>query len=285
MSCFSKIHNYYSQLTVSEKKIADYLVNNPEIAVKFNINELAEAIGCAPSSITKFVKKLKYRSFSDMRFELMRTVDSDSAEGFSEITNWSVSLDSLSQHYVNGITRTFEETLEINDFDNFTKVAELLEGAETVYLFGVGNSSVIARDFQQKLIRLNKRCVFDIDGNFGVQNAMLATSRDLAVCISYSGDTNEVNKAARKIKEANCPLVTITRCAKTPLSSLGDICLFAPNSEQVIRIASIFSRYSFIFMIDIIFLKFARLVGYEPANIIREYRELHQQSPVIDDIS
>ena len=276
MSCFARIHNYYDQLTQSEKKIADYLTGNPEDAVKLNINELAYNIGCAPSSITKFVKKIDYHSLSDMRIEMMRSVDRDSANDFVSISSKSTDLRSFSKHYIRNISSVFDETLEINGYNKFDETARLLAGAETVYLFGVGSSSVVAQDLQQKMIRLNKRCIFCIDGNFGVQNAMLATKKDVAIAFSYSGDTDEVNIAARHIKETGCPLVTMTRCAKTTLSAMGDINLFAPNVEKITRIASLYSRYSFIFMVDIIFLKFAQLTGDDMEEILREYRELHK---------
>ena len=276
MSCLTRITNYYPQLTASERKIADYLTNNPESAVKLNINELAKVIPCAPSSITKFVKKLDYRSFSDMRLELMRNVDSSSAADFSQFLGWSGSPDSISQYYMQGITRTLQATLEINEFDKFTKHAQMIADAHTVYLFGVGNSSIIAQDMMQKLIRLNKRCIFCLDGNFGVQNSMLATPEDVALAISYGGDTDEVNIAARRIREAKCPLIAFTRCAKTPLSSMADLNLQVPNIEQVTRIASLFSRYSFLFLVDIVYLKYAQIAGFDSNAILREYRELHK---------
>lgn len=279
MSCLIRIDNYYNSLTASEKRIADYIVNDPEAAVKLNINELADAIRCAPSSITKFVRKLDYKSFSDMRLDLMRNVDRSSADSFSELSRWSSTLSDLNQYYIRGISSTLEETLEINEFDKFTAAAQHIAKAENVYLFGVGSSSVVAQDFQQKLIRLNKRSVFCIDGNFGVQNAMLATERDVAFAISYSGTTAEVNRAARRIKENKCPLIAITRYASTALSDMADINLYAPNNEQVMRIASIFSRYSFLFMIDIVYMNFAQQVGHDPVDILKEYRELHMPLP------
>lgn len=276
MGCFTRINNYYNQLTQAEIKIAEYITANPESAVKLNINELAEKIGCAPSSITKFAKKLEYRSLGDMRIDLMRSIDRDTANDFNEITGSSINLSSFSQNYIKSINHVFEETLEINGYEKFEKAAQLLAKADTVYLFGVGSSSIVAQDFQQKLIRLNKKCIFCLDGNFGVQNAMLATSADIAFAISYSGDTDEVNIAARHIRETNCPLISITRCAKTPLSDMSDLNLFTPSVEKVTRIASLYSRYACLFMVDVVFLKFAKLVGSDSEDILREYRELHK---------
>ena len=274
-SCLTRILNYYESLTPSEQKIADFINNNPELVVKFTIHKLASAIGCAPSSITKFVRKLDYASFSAMRIELAKSVDSVSAQDFSEILSWGNSRDHLSQIYIKNISGICSDTLEINEFDKFLEVARLVTQAQNVYLFGVGTSAVIAQDLQHKLIKLKKHCMYSLDGNFGLQNASLATEKDVAFAISHSGQTDEVNLAAQKIKEAKCPLVALTRYSKTPLAAMADINLYVPNTEPVNRVTSIFSRYAFLFLVDIVFLNVMQLIGEEPEKVLHNYRGLH----------
>ena len=37
-----------------------------------------------------------------------------------------------------------------------------------------------------------------------------------------------------------------------------------------------FSRYAFLFLVDIVYLKYAQIAGYDSNNVLREYRELHK---------
>ena len=198
-----------------------------------------------------------------MRIELAKSVDSVSAQDFSEILSWGNSRDHLSQIYIKNISGICSDTLEINEFDKFLEVARLVTQAQNVYLFGVGTSAVIAQDLQHKLIKLKKHCMYSLDGNFGLQNASLATEKD------------EVNLAAQKIKEAKCPLVALTRYSKTPLAAMADINLYVPNTEPVNRVTSIFSRYAFLFLVDIVFLNVMQLIGEEPEKVLHNYRGLH----------
>ena len=229
MSCLFRIENYYDSFTASEKKIADYLSQNAENAVKMNIYELAAEINVAPSSITRFVHRLNYKTFSDMKIDLVRSVDVSSINDFNEVLNWSKNEDDLSEHFIQHMSAVCRETLDLNEIAKFRKAADMVEQAEIVYLFGVGASAFIVQDLQQKLMKLKKRCIYNHDGSFGAQNALMATSKDIVIAVSYGGITQEVNFAVRHAVENKCPVIAITRYARTPLSQMADISLFIPN--------------------------------------------------------
>ncbi|NRG33637.1 MurR/RpiR family transcriptional regulator, partial [Bacillus circulans] len=46
-NCLGKIRSYYARLSEKEKKIADYILVNPEKIIHSTINELAEDLGVA----------------------------------------------------------------------------------------------------------------------------------------------------------------------------------------------------------------------------------------------
>ncbi len=75
-----------------------------------------------------------------------------------------------------------------------------LAGAKMIYLFGVGASGLVAQDFQQKLLRINKHPVFYPDTHAQMAQAVFAGPGDVAVGISHSGRSVEVYKALDKAK-------------------------------------------------------------------------------------
>ena len=63
-------------------------------------------------------------------------------------------------------------------------------------MFGVGASNLIGMDAQQKFLRINKVCISFPDPHVQLTSAVPLTPDDAAVCISYSGETDEVIRAA-----------------------------------------------------------------------------------------
>lgn len=275
MTCIARIENYLDSFTTSEKKIANYIIQNAENVVKLSIHELAAEIDVAPSSITRFARKLNYKSFSEMRIELVRSIDASIVNDFNKMLQWnSNDTDEFSRNFITTISSVFEDTLSLNDFSKFEQVTDWIKSANIVYLFGVGASRLVAEDLQQKLMKLNKRCIFNIDNNFGVQNAVLTRKDDIVIAFSYGGRTKEVNLAVKRAKKNGCKIVSITHYGKTPLSQLSDVCLYVPNVEQVARLASIFSRYAQMFIVDMLFANYAKKIDDKPEQLLTEYRTL-----------
>lgn len=276
MSCLVRIENYYHSFTASERKIADFLLQNAESAVKMNIHQLAAEINVAPSSITRFVRRLDYKSFSEMRIELVRGVDVNSIDNFNEVLKWSHNRDELCSHFVQNMASVCMDTLDLNGMQKLKDAAQIIQDAKVVFLFGVGASALIAQDLQQKLMKLRKRCIYHLDGNFGAHNAMMAQKEDVVIAVSYGGITKEVNLAVRYAKASGCRVIAITRYGRTPLSEMADISLSIPNVEQVTKIAAIFSRYAQLFIVDVLFLNLAQTTEEDPAKMLSQYRSLFE---------
>lgn len=275
MSCLVRIENYRDSFTESERKIADYIVQNAESVVKLTIHELASETNVSPSTITRFVRRLNYKSFNEMRIELVRSIDTTIVNDFNKMLQLSKTMNELSQSFISTITTVCEDVLNLNELTKFEQVTDWIKGSDIVYLFGVGASSLIVEDLQQKLMKLNKRCIYNIDSNFGVQNAVLTRKNDVVVAVSYSGRTKEVNLAVRRAKKNGSKIVSITRYGRTPLSELSDTCLYVPNVEQAARLAAIFSRYAQMFIVDILFVDYAKRIEDKPEQLLSEYRSLH----------
>ena len=75
---FELISNNYYELTASEKKIADYIIADPEHAQQIGIADLAEACGTAMATISRFSRKLGYDGFNAMRIAIAHAVSSKS---------------------------------------------------------------------------------------------------------------------------------------------------------------------------------------------------------------
>ena len=62
----TKVNSLYTKLTMTEKKIADYLIINGGDVDGVTSYELAERLGIGQATVVRFSKKLGYRMFGEM---------------------------------------------------------------------------------------------------------------------------------------------------------------------------------------------------------------------------
>ena len=79
------------------------------------------------------------------------------------------------------------------------------------------------------------------------------TEEDLAIFVSYSGETKGIVTAAKWAKEMNIPSVAITQSAYNKLGKLVDHVLTIPSQEQSLRIGAMSSRYSSLIVVDLLY--------------------------------
>ena len=130
----------------------------------------------------------------------------------------------------------------------------LLNQASKIYLFGVGASGTVCSDFYYKLNRIGKNCVYVQDSHVQMASIASASSKDLAIGISYSGLTKEVVAPLQFAKKQRVFTIAITGVGLNPLTQLGDLVFRVPKHEQEVRVGAIDSRNNTLFLTDLLYL-------------------------------
>lgn len=271
----TKIKAVYDNLSKSDKIIADYFLAHAKDIISMNIHELAAIIGTSSASVSRFVRKVLGKSFSETKIELAKNIEHLSVENSQEIFGWASNFDEMPNNIITHIDMICKDVINFNGIKKFEEVIDSLVEAENIYLFGVGSSGLVAQDMRQKLIKLGKRALYITDSNFGVLNAALCTPKDAVFAISFSGQTKEVNLAARKAKELGSKVISLTSSNKNKLRPISDINIIIPSLElNESRLAAIFSRYGQLFVIDMLFVGLAKRLTDSPSQLLTGYRDL-----------
>ena len=130
--------------------------------------------------------------------------------------------------------------------------------AKRIYLFGIGASGIVAMDLQQKLLRINKNSLYQMDPHTQISSSVHITNEDVAIGISYSGETKEVNTPLKIAKENGAKTIAITRYNKNSLSKIADYSVYLPNDEKDLRVGAITSRIDALTIVDILYLGVAK---------------------------
>ena len=250
-----RLEVYYKQsATESENEVLRFLINQTREAVEMDIHTMAKKCFCSPATIVRICKKngfsgfkeLKQALWNDMNFskQLMQVnLDAPSGEKIPNIV----------ANVLNTNIMAIQNIYNLLDFDELDRIVALLLSQRYVYLYGIGASFLVAKDFQQKLERINKRTFLYEDIHLQLISSTNLEPGDVAIIVSYSGITKEIIEIAQNVKMCGGKIIAITKYGTNKLSSMSDFNLFVPMLEKPLRVGASSSRVSQLSVVDIVY--------------------------------
>lgn len=256
MGCIAKIRNMRNSMSNHEQKIADFLLDQTQSVREFNSKDLALAIGVSQSSVVKFSQKLGYTGYSDLKLALTESAVRTAMQPQAIHGDISASdeLKTVAQKLVAHKARALTDTVDANSEANVILAVDAIAKARRIVIAGVGSSSLVAKDFAFKLMKLGKSVLAESDTHVQVANAACLDPQDLVFAISESGATQEVVRIAATGLEQGAQVISLTGLSKNPLMELAQINLFTLADEAAARSSSILARTAQHMMTDLLFL-------------------------------
>lgn len=258
MSCLSRIEEFSPTFTSSEAQIAAYIKTHIDTVLDLTASGLADECGVSPATVIRFSRTIGFSGYGDMKLDLARDMGTTSQREMDELIHSNDSMSEIAKKYSGSLTRVIHNTMGLIKPKDLDLTISLLRNAGIIHIYGVGASGLVAEDLQKKLVRINKRCTYYSDYNLGVSGAIHIQKEDIVLAISYSGQTKEVNIPAEFAQKIGAPVIAITKCAKSKLTSLADVCLYIPTAENEVRIGALQSRTAQLFIIDLLYMGIIR---------------------------
>lgn len=261
MKVILKIKGMLEDLTTTEEKIADYILNNKEEITQLSVKELAQAAGSSPASVVRFSKKIGYQGFQDFKIALIK--DLQEAENEAQIKVYDdIAVDDeigeIMEKLAYDNIKVIKNTINLLSPVELKKAVKAIENANNIYIFGIGASGLVAKDLQYKLMRIKKTVIYYSDTHAQLASAANIESEDLAIAISYSGESLEVYEALKTAKKRGAETIAISKFGKNPLNETAQIKLQVAGSEKNLRLGAITSRIAQLIAVDILFVVFAK---------------------------
>ncbi|MFT8531580.1 MurR/RpiR family transcriptional regulator [Bifidobacterium aquikefiri] len=257
MSCIYKITEDMSSYTATEKKLADYILQHRQETTLSATKELAAHAGVSPSAVVRFTQRLGYSGFVAFKVDLA----SDSVDDIANFDDILLEEDSISDVVRKSKslnTRLQEESYRLLNIDSLTKAVEAIQHCQKVYLYGISASGIVCMDLWEKLSRINRQTIYHQDFHDQLAATTHIGPADVALAVSYSGKTHEVNAAMRYAKEQGAVTVAVTQFEKSPLTRFSDILLRIPSTEREIRLGAIASRNASLIVTDLLYMCLAK---------------------------
>lgn len=253
MSILNAMQDKMDSLHPKERKLAVYLLEQPMEAVQMTITELAGRTGSSTATISRFCRMFHSQNFPEFKRKLAAELAGQGgAAQYQDIVAGNPLPDIVSAITANHL-RSLTDTTRMLDLSQLRQAIDVLHRARRIDLYGSGTSGMVAQDFFSKLIRIGKAAAVFSDPHMQMTSAASLESCDVAVGISYSGETPETIHALGCAAERKAQTISITRFGTNPLASLAAVRLFTSSAEAGMRRGDMASRMAQLHVVDILF--------------------------------
>jgi DNA-binding MurR/RpiR family transcriptional regulator len=243
-----KLH--YDTFSKTEKKVADFLMQNPSQILNLYITDLAERCGTSEATIVRFAKRLGFEGYQQLRIAIAQDTES---RPINENISQSDRAGSIFQKVCDDIYCSLEKTKKAIDSDSLERCCNAILTADNILVCGLGNSSSIAIDASHKIFRLGLNAHAYTDNHLQAIAAAHTNEKSVLIGISHSGESKDIIQAMQIAKQNGATTIAITNFGKSPIAKASDIILHTVSDETNYRILGLSSRIAQLAIIDTIY--------------------------------
>lgn len=245
-------------LTNTEKRIADYILENLAEIPAINVAELAKNTYTSHSSVIRLSQKMGYEGFRDFRVAVSEIAHSDMYRSNPVDANFPFlpqdSTKEIAKKIADLTINTVQRTYAQLDEQTLDEAVDLLANAERIFLFAQGDSQIRARSFQNKLVKINKFLIIADEYADEDWNAASLTSRDCAIFITYRARVPQYERMLKHFLNENVPSILMTGNNQSNLIPLAtQSIVFSQEELDFIKVSTFSSQIAFEYILDTLF--------------------------------
>lgn len=253
-----RLQNYYkTQATDIEKPVLSFILNNPRQAAGMDIHTLAAQGCCSAATLVRICQKNGFSGFRTLKQALCEELGYQASLPKHDVSNPADDKSQI-EHILYENMKAIQNTYDLLDMRSIEQVVLRMQSAPCLYLFGIGASFLVMKDFSMKCVRISKPVSLYEDLHLQIVVSGNIQPGDLCFVASYSGQTQEMIRIAENIKARQGFLVAITQYSPNRIAALADISLYVPHIEESLRVGASSSRISQLSIVDILFHTYLR---------------------------
>jgi len=215
-------------LTLSQKKVVDYLCAHAEEAIFMTAAQVARRVGVSDSTVVRLAPVLGFDSFREMknhlRSQLMERLDTVSRieRTIGKITCVEDVLDSIMQADLNNVART----AEILPKETFAAVVKVLKDARDLHILGLRSAYSLAHFLAISMHFLRRSPHLMVPGTHDLWGEIsLLGPNSVLFAISFPRYTRLTVEAAQAAHDAGVTVISLTDSVLSPLAACSDYVL------------------------------------------------------------
>ncbi|MBS6999342.1 MAG: MurR/RpiR family transcriptional regulator [Lachnospiraceae bacterium] len=220
------IKENYNCIFSAEKKVADFVLKNPQKTVDSNVSELAKQSGVSDATVVRMCHHIGYTGYYEFRITLAKDLGRQQYETVNRVQTHD-EVEKQFREYAENIIAIGRRI----DADAMWNCVNLLKSCKQAHLLSVGNTCPLTQYMGFRLGRLGIKSTYNVAAEYFLNNVNLADSDDILVAISQSGTSKQVIQGLELGKEKGLKAIAITAYANSPVANLADYVLLSAGKE------------------------------------------------------
>lgn len=222
------------ELTSTERRVAEYMAQNPDVAATSSASELAQATGTSDATVVRTARSLGYTGLPELRREVIDTVVGrrDPAHVLGH------RLGRLAENG-NDLDRVIEDSVAMlqelsvrTDPDQWTAAVEALSGARQVFSYGIGPAGCVAEYLTIMLNRIGVSSRSSTVTGVRLADALLGIAQgDTVVVFAPLRRFREIDVVLQHARSVNAKTVVATEALGLALADQSDTVLATPQTS------------------------------------------------------
>lgn len=231
MNLLDTIQQKYGSMSPVEKKIADYILEDPAAIINSTIIYVAAETGVSEGSISKFANMLGLRGFTQLKINLAQCTSQEDRRDATDALQLEIgSAKAYFKQMMDRANASFASTFDKlgGEIEN---AVQILSKANLVIVIGVGHSKSVASDIAIRLMRIGVRSYAEADPLLSQISISQLGPEDAVFAVSNSGRTKEIISAVAIAKTVGAKTIALTSHSDSPLTNLSDVSLISLSTE------------------------------------------------------
>ncbi|MEW9674322.1 MurR/RpiR family transcriptional regulator [Ammoniphilus sp. 3BR4] len=233
-SPIQKLQNKISELTETQRRVADYIIKHPMDVAFLTVDQLAGLVGTSTTTIMRLSFSLGYSGYTEFQKGLQELLRNRAApqtrlEANLKNLNESDLWIRCAENQINNI----QSTVEMISTETLNDTLNMIVSANRIYCTSVRSGLPVAQYLTHGLNRLLGNCDLIIaDQADWIDEVIGLTSSDVIIAISFPRYARRVIDFVTKAKENDARVIGITDSYSSPLVPFSDV--FLPCSSSSI---------------------------------------------------
>ncbi len=262
LNAITRIRSRTLALSESERKVAKWILENGEKVLYLSMSQIAQECEVSDTTVLRMCRNAGFIGFTDLKLSLAQDMASPT-QLIHENINSSDDPKTIVRKVFTSNIQALYDTLEMIDEETLMTVIHMIENANHILISGVGGSAIVAQNLYQRLFRVGIPCDAPLDVQLQIMHSTLLKKGDLAIAVSYSGTTKDVDLVLSEAKRNGASTILITGNTRSKLADHADVLLVSVSHEvrsepvaariaQLTLVDSLFILYSFLHMEDVL---------------------------------
>lgn len=220
-------------MSKGQKKIASYILEQPEQAAYMTASKLGATVGVSESTVVRFAIELGFAGYPELHRAMQESLQKRlTSVQRVRVANDRIPDESLLESVLERDAEQICSTLETIDRDAFALAVEAILSARKIYVIGLRSSFALAEflDYYLSLVFPNVHLVRNAGGGEIFEQLMKVEEGDVVVAISFPRYSARIVNAVDFATSSGAKVIAITDGPSSPIANKAFATLSAKST-------------------------------------------------------